>query len=373
MIPSFLTTIVSSLAFLLTLPVAFSIDPALGTIFEPSPVILDDDGSPDGVIALSYMLQNPKFDVKAITVVQGEAHPDLFARNLMRALNRMNVTGIPVAAGRNFPLVGNNAFPALWRTNSDNFWGLSLPSAVESVQPISAVQLIIKTVKESSQPVIILVTGPLTNIAEALRTDPTIASNIASINIMGGAVYVPGNLTESPRPIVNSVAEWNIWVDPVAAQEVFLSGLPIYLTPLDATNQVKMTTVDSAAWRAAGTSESILASDILDLFLKVSSPTGVSNWDTVAAINLSEASFCPKTPLPLNVITTPGVQQGRTVVSPGKATNVNVCLDPNVGTIPKGFSGIFQSKAQIVPEPDLVLSLLAVSALVAGCWKHQQQ
>jgi pyrimidine-specific ribonucleoside hydrolase len=336
-------------ALLVTLLVAFQSQPAFVQTKDATskslPMIFDDDGSPDGMIALAYMLQNPKFNIKAITIVQGEAHPDLFVRNVMRLLARIKRTGIPVAAGRSSPLVGQNAFPERWRTNSDNFWGVSLPRDVESVQPISAAQLIVKTLKKSPQSVTILAIGPLTNLAEALRIDPSIASKIARVQIMGGALYVPGNLTEYPTTAYNTTAEWNIWVDPVAAEEVFSAGLPVYLTPLDATNQVKMTRADGSAWRATGTPEGILASDLLNWFFRrVISRSSVSNWDTVAAINLSEPSFCSVTPLHLDVKTTPGDDQGRILTDSSKPANVNVCLNPNPAALPNGFSGIFHAK-----------------------------
>ena len=342
-----LPSLFSSLVLLVTLLVAFQSQPALVQTKEAAskslPMILDDDGSPDGMIALAYMLQNPKFNIKAITVVQGEAHPDLFAKNVMRLLARIKRTGIPVAAGRSSPLVGKNAFPDQWRTDSDNFWGVSLPSAAESVQPISAAQLIVKTLKKSPQSVTILAIGPLTNLAEALRLDPSIASKIARVQIMGGALYVPGNLTEYPTTAYNTTAEWNIWVDPIAVQEVFSAGLSLYLTPLDATNQVKMTRADGAAWRATGSAEGILASDLLNwFFTKLIARESFSNWDTVAAINLSEPSFCSIIPLHLDVLTTPGDHQGRILTDSSKPPNVNVCLNPNPAVLPNGLSGIFK-------------------------------
>ncbi len=343
LLSSLLSKLALLVAFLSIFPIRPAFDQMKHATTKPLPVILDDDGSPDGVIAMLYMLQNPKFSVKAITVVQGEAHPNLFAQNLMRVLARIGVTGIPVAAGDDFPLQGSNAFPDSWRTDSDNFWGIALPEAVESVQSISAVKLIIQTVKHSPQPITILATGPLTNIAQALRIDPSIAKNISRVQLMGGAVYAPGNLSEF-SPTNNTSAEWNIWVDPVAATEVFLSGVPVYLTPLDATNKVKMTAVDAAAWRTIDTPSGILAAELLSWLLRVISPSGVSNWDTVAAINLSEPSFCPETPLHLDVITQPGSEQGRTVENKNKPSNVNVCLNPDLTALPNGFGGIFLPK-----------------------------
>ena len=70
--------------------------------------------------------------------------------------------------------------------------------------------------------------------------------------MMGGSIYVPGNIESDWPEIHNSVAEWNIWVDPLAANEVFASGLPLHLVPLDATDQVTWTEADARAWKRSG-------------------------------------------------------------------------------------------------------------------------
>lgn len=74
---------------------------------------------------------------------------------------------------------------------------------------------------------------------------------------------MPGNIKSDWPAIENSVAEWNIWVDPVAAQEVFASGVKLHLTPLDATNQVKWTQSNALSWAASGSAEGVLAGEML--------------------------------------------------------------------------------------------------------------
>ena len=80
------------------------------------PVIVDDDGSPDGMVALLYFLRNPLFDVRAVTISCGEAHPALFASHVLRLLAGLGRVDIPVGTGRDTPLAGNNVFPGPWRT-----------------------------------------------------------------------------------------------------------------------------------------------------------------------------------------------------------------------------------------------------------------
>ncbi len=78
---------------------------------RPIPLIVDDDGSPDGMVALMYFLSNPLFEVKAVTISSGEAHPEIFAPHVLRLLAGIGKANIPVGKGRVAPLEGNNAFP----------------------------------------------------------------------------------------------------------------------------------------------------------------------------------------------------------------------------------------------------------------------
>ena len=88
---------------------------------NPIPLIFDDDGSQDGMTALAFMLENPKFDVKAITIAEGIARPEIFVNNLAKMLTRLGDTDIPVGVGRSTPLEGNNTFPDFIRDGSDTF------------------------------------------------------------------------------------------------------------------------------------------------------------------------------------------------------------------------------------------------------------
>jgi pyrimidine-specific ribonucleoside hydrolase len=307
------------------------------------PIIVDDDGSPDGIIALLYFLRNPLFDVRAVTISCGEAHPEAFARHVKQLLAGLGRTGIPVGTGRATPLEGSNAFPEPWRESSDSFWGISFPQAPAPDQPIPAAELIAETLTSSSQPVMVFVSGNHTNLAEALRLEPGIVEHIRDIHIMGGSVNIPGNIENDWPAIRNSVAEWNIWVDPVAAGEVFASGLPLQLTPLDATNQVIWTESDAALWASSGAPESALAADLLQWMLQSWSQTGVYLWDLVTAVNATDPDLCPKVPFSLDVNVAPGPEQGRTVIT-GQPPNVMVCLEPDTEQIKALATGVLGRK-----------------------------
>ena len=329
---------------------------------NPTPLIIDDDGSQDGMTAIAYMLANPQFDVQAITISNGIARPEIFDDNVLRMLDRLGDLDIPVGVGQSNPLEGNNEFPDFIREGSDTFWSpfVSLPEGVPDVETQDAVDLIIETVKNSPEPVAILATGPLTNIAEAIRRDPSIIDNIEVVQIMGGAVFIEGNLPVIPEPpfSTNTAAEFNIWIDPVAAQEVFDAGeqgLKIQLTPLDATNQVEFDLEDYQAWLDTGTPESIIAAEFLDFALEVIQSDNDPNpvWDLVAAINLSEPDFSSETPLHIDIDTesAPGETQGATVSVPDLPPNVLVSLDPSFDNLDYDADEVFSSLEDI-PEAD---------------------
>jgi pyrimidine-specific ribonucleoside hydrolase len=299
-------------------------------------IIWDSDGSPDGVIALLYFLQNPNISVDALTVSCGLAHPDTYTPNLTRMLARLGREVIPIAAGRTTPLQGDNAFPEPWRDAVNGFLGIDLPEVDEPIHPLLAAELIVKVLNESPSPVTLFVSGPHTNLAEALRLEPNIKNKIASVHVMGGALYVPGNIECEWPEIHNRVAEWNIWVDPVAASEVFNAGLSIYLTPLDATNQVVWTSDDADTWEASGTPEGKLAAEILRWYLHYLDdmyPEGVYIWDLVAAVNTTNPDLCQQEQVHIQVVTESGEEEGRTVVVRDQPANATAYLAPKVDEI----------------------------------------
>lgn len=294
----------------------------------PIPLIFDDDGSPDGMIALLFFLRHPLYKVEAITISPGEAHPEVFAQHITRVLAIVGRSDIPVGIGRATPLQGNNAFPEPWRQSSDTFWDISLPQATPSLAPRPAAELMVEILSKSLQPVAIFISGTHTNLAESLRLDPDIRDHIRSIHIMGGSINTPGNIESDWQEIHNRVAEWNIWVDPLAASEVFDSGLPLYLMPLDGTNQVIWSISDAQSWSASGTTEGELASKILTRRLQSWSVDRTYIWDLAAAVATTDSRLCPAVPLALDINVEPGSEQGRTVVIDQPA-NALVCLEPD--------------------------------------------
>ncbi len=208
---------------------------------DAKPVIIDTDMAPDDWMAILYLLQQAGVDVKAITVAgTGEAHCVPGVQNARDLAALAGRGAIPVACGRETPLLGDHAFPPDWREAVDGLLGLALPRNPASPYEGSAVELLTRVVEESPEMVHILTLGPLTNVAEAIEAHPELAGNLSGITIMGGAVGVPGNVRAS-ADVGNDMAEWNVYVDPHALTVVLGSGAPITLVPLDATRYVPVT------------------------------------------------------------------------------------------------------------------------------------
>jgi len=208
----------------------------------PRPVVISTDMAQDDWLAVLFMLNRPDVAVKAILVDgTGETHCEPGVRNALSMVALAGKSGIPVACGRETPLQGSSAFPEEWRQNVDNLGGFSLPAGQNppGVLTGSAVEVLIEIVRTSPQPVTILTLGPLTNLAEAVQRETGWQSRVEQVFIMGGALTVPGNVGFAVPE--NQAAEWNLFVDPLAVQIVFASGLPLTLVPLDATQYVPVT------------------------------------------------------------------------------------------------------------------------------------
>jgi hypothetical protein len=178
-----------------------------------------------------------------------------------------------------------------------------------------AVQTLIEVLARSPEPVTILALGPLTNVAAALQADGRVASRIARLVVMGGAVDVPGNGTPQGGP---AAAEWNFVADPTAAAIVLAAGIPTTLVPLDATNDVPLTQqfADQLGGDDAAAGPANLVAELL---AKNQYLIGVdSMWDQLAAVTLLDESVVTLHDMRLAVTDT-GPEAGETVRREGGA------------------------------------------------------
>jgi inosine-uridine nucleoside N-ribohydrolase len=247
-------------------------------------------------------------------------------------MDALGITDIPLGYGQDSPLAGNNEFPEWVRQAGNGFWGLPIPNADKTYPVQTAPELMVSIINQSPVPVTIFVSGPATNLAQALQLDPNIKNNIAGVYMMGGAVYVAGNIDDLMADHDNKVAEWNIFGDPQAANIVVESGVDFHLIPLDATNQVYINKQDISQWRQGG-EVADFAADIYDMVLNNQGGENGKIWDVMTAVIMINPDLCRFQPLHLQVITQVGSTSGQTSVIPGEAANVSVCLEPDVDGI----------------------------------------
>ncbi|HET6867099.1 MAG TPA: nucleoside hydrolase [Solirubrobacteraceae bacterium] len=212
-------------------------------------VILDCDPGHDDAIALLLALGSPEIDLLGVTTVAGNQTLEKTTANAIRVLDHVNRTDIPVAAGAPRPLVREprTAGEVHGETGLD---GPDLPGPSRLPEPMHAIDWIAQAVGESPEPVTLVPTGPLTNIALFLARYPGLESQLQRIVLMGGAIG-EGNTTPA--------AEFNIWVDPEAAHRVFQSGVDITMVGLDVTHQALMTPPLVERLAAAGKAGKLVA------------------------------------------------------------------------------------------------------------------
>lgn len=193
----------------------------------PVPVILDVDPGHDDALALMLACGAPELEVRAVTTVAGNVSLEKTTRNALRVLSLIGRGDVPVGVGAEAPL----ARPL---HTAENIHGESGLDGSDLAEPTfapdgrGAVRLTADVVEASAEPVTLVPTGPLTNVATFLEEHPRLKDNVDRIVLMGGSMG-PGNTTPA--------AEFNVYVDPEAARIVFESGLPITMVGLDVTRE----------------------------------------------------------------------------------------------------------------------------------------
>ena len=219
------------------------------------PIIIDCDPGHDDAIALLLALASPEVELRAVTTVAGNQTLEKITRNALKVLELAGRSDIPVAAGADRPLRRTLRTAAHVHGES----GLDGPALPEpTARPVDAHAA--DLLDELIEPGVVLVpTGPLTNVALLLERHPDVRDRLERIVWMGGAIS-EGNVTPA--------AEFNAFVDPEAAAVVFGSGIPVTMIGLDVTHKALFTRAHAERLRGTGAAGRVVAelSDFFQLF-----------------------------------------------------------------------------------------------------------
>ena len=298
-------------------------------------ILIDTDPGIDDAMAIHLAFAHPGLQVVGLTSVFGNVHVPVATRNAL-ALVEMAGADCPVAEGAAAPLAQPLQPPAYFVHGDDGFGNSGVIEPACKPDPRSAAQFIVDTVNAAPGQVHLCLVGPLTNIALALRLDPSIAGKVAGVTIMGGAVECQGNVTEW--------AEANIWNDPHAAAEVFAADWPMTLVGLDVTETVRCSADDFSGLAEAAPRIGGFLNRAVQFYFEwhKSKPhyrtgpfEGCFMHDPSAILAVTNPEFFRVKETAIRVVTE-GEQIGRTEAAAGGPV-VKVCLGADTGAVKAEF------------------------------------
>lgn len=270
-------------------------------------IILDCDPGHDDAIALLLALGSPELRLLGVTTVSGNQTLEKTTVNAIRVLDHVGRGDVPVAAGAERPLVRerHTAAEVHGETGLD---GPDLPGPSRLPEPMHAIDWIAEAVAASPDPVTLVATGPLTNVALFMARYPGLESRLERIVLMGGAIG-EGNTTPA--------AEFNIWVDPEAAARVFQSGVDLTMVGLDVTHQALMTAAHAERFAASGRAGKLVA-DLYGFYARFHHRhygwEGAPVHDAVALAHVIDPTLLIVTHCGVLIDTGPELSRGRTNV-----------------------------------------------------------
>jgi len=289
---------------------------------KKTPVILDGDPGHDDAIAWVLASASPLLDIRAVTSVCGNQTIQKTTYNAGRIMTLVGLN-VPLAMGRVKPLVADAIIAPTVHGNS-GLDGPALPEPANKPLDIDACTLMAQALEASDEPVVLIPTGPLTNIATLLLLYPQLKKNIRHIYLMGGGIDF-GNWTPA--------AEFNILVDPEAADVVFKSGIPITMAGLDVTEKALVFPEDFERIRAVGNPVAKVVAEWLDFFYGFHRSIGYPGapvHDAVAVAALIKPEIMTMVDMYVEIETTGDYCRGTTVGDKlgvlGKPANARVIM-----------------------------------------------
>ena len=273
-------------------------------------IILDCDPGHDDAVAILLAAGNPDIELLGLTTIGGNHTIDKVTHNARQVLTIAGALDVPVYRGASRPLI-NGVVTAedIHGDSGMEVHGYELPEPAVGVEDEHAVRWIVDTLmREEPGTVTLVPTGPLTNIALAVRMEPRIVSRVREVVLMGGA-YGTGNITAS--------AEFNTYVDPEAAAIVFGEDWPVVMVGLDLTHQALATPEVESRFAALGTSAGDFVVALVDAFRRnYKDAQDFDNppvHDPCAVAYVIDPSLVETVPAPLSVELGGTLTRGRTV------------------------------------------------------------
>jgi inosine-uridine nucleoside N-ribohydrolase len=287
------------------------------------PIVLDCDPGHDDALAILLAAADPGLELVAITTVAGNQSLDKTSLNARRICSVAGILDIPVAAGCDRPLArGRIASPEIHGESGLDGPAFGAPSV--PLDPRHGVDVMLEASRER-EGLVVVATGPLTNVATALGRDPGLAGRLRRVVLMGGAIGL-GNVTPA--------AEFNIGADAEAARAVFESGVPITMVPLETTHQALATPAVMGRIAALDFPLAHLCVELLEFFtetyLRVFGFAAPAVHDPCALAWLIDPTMVPARPMHVAIETSAEFSYGRTVCDvygvTGRAPNADVSV-----------------------------------------------
>jgi purine nucleosidase len=277
-------------------------------------VLLDHDGAIDDFLATMLLMTMPNIETLGIVITPADCYINAAISVTRKILDLMGRNDIPVAESK---VRGINPFPAEYRRDSvviDNFPILNESDRlITPLVPETGQEFMVQVLKQAPEAVTLMVTGPLSTVAAAIALEPTIIQKINEIVWMGGALNVNGNVEKVFALEHDGTAEWNVFWDPIAADRIWQTDIPVTLCPLDITNNVP---VEANLIRQLAKQRHYPISDLAGLCYSLAIPQNYYFWDVLATAYLDRPELYQLIELE-TIIIPEGKSQGRTLIKPG--------------------------------------------------------
>jgi inosine-uridine nucleoside N-ribohydrolase len=312
-------------------------------------VILDVDTGTDDAVAIMFAALHPDLDLIGVTTVTGNLPIEYTTDNTLRVLDWIGRPDVPVYRGLSQPIARRGRLAEIHaaRDSPQDGHGNSLPIPPTELaqQQVGAVEYLVETLRSTTEQLTLVAVGPLSNIATALAIVPSLVEAVQELVVMGGS-HAIGNVTAS--------AEFNIWVDPEAANVVLSAGFEHFtLVPLDATHQALFTRGNCAEFERLGTPAGVAAARFIGRRLDAEART------TTATATPVHDVMCPAYLVRPEVITTRHLHVVVDTASPLTVGRTVMDLRPDTTVVPNAHVALQADGAALL---DLLMETFAREA-----------